>query len=926
MKLLSLIPEAYLKRLRLIILLILSAYLFSRFHFEIIWFSQFGFESILLNRLSWQVIAFIVGILILRLNTNWQTNWLNTKFKSESEIKSYGFRGLLYLNILLVIYSLISVNIFLLMNYAWNSHSQLLNLTSYSTIFKQGNWLISLPIVFTTFIFHQIVRRDKWSRDVLILGNILYTISISRAWQYWALALNVTNTGIKEEFFGTDISFSLARYPAISLFIHLNILILTLLLLTTLWKKFTISKTLSDWEFEGFSSLEINKFRPITSLILLLSSIILWLSRYQFLWSQDGIVSGAGWIDTHVLIPVRSISSISLFITAIITLPVSTRFIRNKFRYLLATVLFLSTIIEALISPLIQWMIVLPRELTYEKPYIIRNIKSTRKAFQLDSISTKLLKPKGKLSKKDLDDSASTLRNIRLWDSLPLLSTNRQLQQLRVYYRFSNPSVDRYKLQSGTDERQQVIITARELDQEALPERSRTWLNKHFVFTHGYGFTMSPVNTKALDGLPEYFISDLGESTKVEGSKTLGIKRSEVLNAIPINNVGLYFGILPSPYAIAPSNLEELDYPEGDKNIYNNYSGNAGVSLNNLWRKLISAIYLFEPRILTTGAINERSRLLIRREVRERVSTVAPFIETKGDPYLVAVNVERDNNNSDFYWIVEGYTSSNTYPYAASLEDQNQLNYIRNSVKIVVNAYTGLMSFYISEPEDPIINAWSRIFPELFQPIDKLPINLRDHLKVPTELFNIQVRQLLRYHVTDPRIFYSGDDVWQVPQELYGKKQVPVEPYHVTAQLSSNSASEFLLLQPLTPLARPNLSAWLAARNDGKGYGKLVLLRFPSQTSIYGPEQIQALINQDAKISQQFSLWDRAGSEVIQGNLIVLPLGESLLYVEPVYLKASQGGLPTLTRVVVSDGKRIAMEASLSEALSALINDKSLNK
>ena len=338
-------------------------------------------------------------------------------------------------------------------------------------------------------------------------------------------------------------------------------------------------------------------------------------------------------------------------------------------------------------------------------------------------------------------------------------------------------------------------------------------------------------------------------------------------------------------------------------------------------------MYLFEPRLLNTGSLTVNSKLLIRREVRQRVSAIAPFLEVIGDPYLVSTSVNsRDHDyeaKQNQYWIVEAYTSSRTYPYAANLPDGRPVRYLRNSVKAIVDAYSGRVHLYVSEPRDPIILGWQRLFPDLFKPLEEMPSSLREHLKVPTDLFNVQVQQLLRYHVTDPRIFYSGDDVWQVPKELYGKRQVPVDPYHITAQLGTQESSEFLLLQPLTPLARPNLSAWLAARSDGEHYGKLVLLRFPSQTPIFGPEQIQALINQDPQISQQFGLWDRAGSEVVQGNLLVVPLGKALLYVEPVYLRARQGGLPTLTRVVVSDGKRIAMAEDLGEGLRALVDGSS---
>jgi hypothetical protein len=472
-------------------------------------------------------------------------------------------------------------------------------------------------------------------------------------------------------------------------------------------------------------------------------------------------------------------------------------------------------------------------------------------------------------------------------------------------------------------ERQQVILAARELDQAALPKRSRTWQNRHFVFTHGFGFTLSPVNSSAADGLPDYFISDIGRSTQINGNEFLDISRADVKKNVPIGRAALYFGMLPSPYAVAPTQIEEFNHPEGDENTYNHYSGRAGIPLASLGQRIAASIYIRDPRLLNTGVLQPDSRLLLRRDVKKRVKALAPFLQLEGDPYLVSVPMESglDQYQEDQhqYWVVDGYTNSNTYPYASTLPDGQEMRYVRNSVKAIVDAYNGTVQLYVSEPDDPLIRGWRKVFPELFQSLESMPISLRQHLMVPSYLFELQVQQLLRYHVTNPRVFYSGDDVWQVPKELYGKTQIPVAPYHITAQVKPSVDSEFLLLQPLTPLARPNLSGWLAARNDAEHYGELILLRFPSDVPIFGPEQIQALINQNPVISQQFGLWDRAGSQVVQGNLLVVPLGNALLYVEPIYLRARRGGLPTLTRVVVSDGSRVAMAKDLRTGLDALL-------
>ncbi|HYP04503.1 MAG TPA: UPF0182 family protein, partial [Cyanobium sp.] len=374
-----------------------------------------------------------------------------------------------------------------------------------------------------------------------------------------------------------------------------------------------------------------------------------------------------------------------------------------------------------------------------------------------------------------------------------------------------------------------------------------------------------------------------------------------------------------------PTRVKEFTYPQGDENVYTHYSGRAGVPLSNRAARLAAALYLGEPKLLTQGSLTTGTRLLLRREVRQRLRTLAPFVRFDADPYLVSVRLDGATpfpRNQHQYWIVDGFTTSRSYPYSAAVPGRPDIRYLRNSVKAVVDAYNGNVKLYVSSPGDPLLRGWWRLFPELFEPIEAMPPALRAHIRYPVHQFELQTTQLLRYHVSDPRVFYSGDDVWQVPMEVFGRDQVPVRPYHVSAQLGPRLPPEFLLLQPLTPLARPNLVAWLAARSDDPHYGELVLLRFPSQTPIFGPEQITALINQNPVISQQFGLWDRSGSEVIQGNLMVVPIGKALLYVEPVYLKARQGGLPTLTRVVVSDGTRIAMETTLERGIEALLDPK----
>jgi uncharacterized membrane protein (UPF0182 family) len=762
------------------------------------------------------------------------------------------------------------------------------------------------------------------SRLLAALAAVAASICLARGWGLWSLALVAPNSGLKEPMLGADVSFGLVRFPALVLALALVAAVLVTALAAGLWGVMARPPQLSDGRFGGLSAPQLRALRGPLGLLALTAAGSFWLARHQLLLSTQGSVPGAGWLDIHLSLPLRTAAALFALVLAVaVTLKLPRPGLRAPAVLISGGLLLLVPLLEALLLPMLQLIVVKPRELEREAPYLARSIRATREAFQLSRMVSRNVNPRTRLTRADVEASRATLRNIRLWDSQPLLATNKQLQKLRVYYRFSEPAVDRYDLgQPRDDGRQLVMITAREMDPSALPLSARTWLNRHLVFTHGMGFTVSPVNTSGPDGLPEYFISDLGNPPRISGSAQLGIRREQVKAAIPIGRPSLYFGALPSPYAIAPTRVQEFDFPQGEQNIYTHYSGSQGIPVGQPLQRLAAALYLGEPKLISRGALTPESLLLLRREVRQRLRTLAPFVRFTAEPYLVSVRVGAGTPfppEQHQYWIVDGFTVSHSYPYSAPVPGHPEIRYLRNSVKAVVDAYNGSVRLYVSEPRDPIIAGWWRLFPDLLEPMDKMPPALRSHLRYPIRQFELQTAQMLRYHVTDPRVFYSGDDVWQVPKEVYGQRQVAVRPYHISAQLSPQLPPEFLLLQPLTPLARPNLVAWLAARSDDPHYGQLVLLRFPSQTTIFGPEQISALINQDPLISQQFGLWNRSGSEVIEGNLLVVPVGEALLYVEPIYLRARQGGLPTLARVVVSDGTRIVMERSLEKGIEALL-------
>ncbi|MEO0868984.1 MAG: UPF0182 family protein, partial [Cyanobacteria bacterium J06642_11] len=508
------------------------------------------------------------------------------------------------------------------------------------------------------------------------------------------------------------------------------------------------------------------------------------------------------------------------------------------------------------------------------------------------------------------------------WDTRPLLESNRQLQQIRLYYEFVDADVDRYTLtkSDGTTERRQVLISARELNYEQLEDTAKTWVNKHLSYTHGYGFTMSPVNTAAIGGLPDYFIKDIAHVPS----------NDDVARSIPIGQPRIYFGELTDNYVMTGTKVPELDYPSENDNIYTTYAGDGGIGLGALWRRLLFAKHLTDWQMLFTGDFTSDSKLLFRRNIQERVKQIAPFLQFDSDPYLVVADINAqaasdasnpvDPEGNYLYWIIDAYTTSDRYPYSDP-EDQ-PFNYIRNSVKVVVDAYHGSVSFYIADPSDPIIQTWARLFPKMLQPLDAMPPALAAHIRYPEDFSLVQSNQLLVYHMTDPRIFYNREDTWRAPNEIYANESQVVEPYYLIMKLPEEEEEEFVLLRPFTPAQRNNLIAWLAARSDDNQYGRILLYRFPKQELVYGPEQIEARINQDPEISQRISLWNTQGSRANQGNLLVIPIEDSLLYVEPLYLEAEQNRLPILARVIVAYQNRIAMAETLEQSLQAIFSPR----
>jgi uncharacterized membrane protein (UPF0182 family) len=702
--------------------------------------------------------------------------------------------------------------------------------------------------------------------------------------------------------------------------------------------------SLSQGIFPGFSSQQQRHLYGMGGLLMLLVALSYWLSRYELVYSKQGVSYGASYTDVNAQLPAYTALCV-LAVAIAFYLLWRTVFWRPKSRYRhwvfygLGVYLVVAVASGVVLPTVVQNLIVLPNELQREEPYIQRTIALTRQAFDLEAIDARTFNPQGTLTQADLQANDLTIRNIRLWDQRPLLETNRQLQQIRPYYRFPDADIDRYTLETDVTtrrpdappktvapdettesaERRQVLIAARELDYSAVPQQAQTWVNQHLIYTHGYGFTISPVNTVGPGGLPEYFVKDIAGTD--DGALTTASEA--IRDSIPIGLPRIYYGEISNTYVMTGTRVRELDYPSGSDNAYNIYDGIGGVKIGTGWRRWLFAMYLKDWQMLFTRDFLPDTKVLFRRNINQRIRAIAPFLKFDSDPYLVAADANPDGKNYNFpgtknnlFWIVDAYTTSDRYPY--SDPGNNSINYIRNSVKVVIDAYNGTVNFYIADPRDPIINTWASIFPNMFKPLSAMPLTLRSHIRYPVDFFQTQAEQLITYHMTDSQVFYNREDQWQIPNEIYGNESRPLEPYYLITSLPTVPFEEFLLLLPYTPRQRTNLIAWLAARSDGDNYGKLLLYIFPKERLVYGTEQIEARINQDPVISQQISLWNRQGSRAIQGNLLVIPIEQSLLYVEPIYLEATQNSLPTLVRVVVAYENRIVMAQTLEQALQGI--------
>ncbi|KKR80823.1 MAG: hypothetical protein UU26_C0009G0009 [Candidatus Daviesbacteria bacterium GW2011_GWC1_40_9] len=740
----------------------------------------------------------------------------------------------------------------------------------------------------------------------------------SSSWHEVLKFLSSVPFGQKDPIFAADVSFYVFSLPVFSLGLGLikTVILISLigcgaiyilrgsLNLSSLFPKINLSKLTGKPE-----SLIIRPTKDQTEpkarlhisilLALFLTTIAVgtYLSLYNLLTSQSGPVFGATFTDANVMVPILRVSVFVYGAAAILALFYG---VSGKIAPLFGAI-FLTVIVgfaSSIIPGVFQKLVVAPNELTKETPFIKYNIEATNKAYGLDRVEEREIAADKPITAPDIAANNLTIKNVRLWDRAPLLSTFSQIQEIRTYYEFTSIDNDRYTI---NNELRQIMLSPRELASDSLPNKN--WINERLTFTHGYGVAGGPVNQVTPEGLPVLFVKDLPPKSEV---KELEVTRPEV-----------YYGEIPNDYVIVKTKSKEFDYPKGDENVYTTYGGVGGVEINSPLRRFLYALRFGSLKLFLSADVTSESRILYYRNIKERVAKIAPFLAFDRDPYLVIAE-------GKMYWVLDAYTSTDHYPYSQPLPlNGGNVNYIRNSVKAVIDAYNGTIKFYQTDPDDPIIKTYAKIFPKTFLPLTELPKSLTAHLRYPQDLFTLQTAIYTTYHMDDPQIFYNKEDQWEIPAIAQGGEaqpaKVPVmDPRHMIMKLPGEKAEEYILMLPFTPRAKDNLSAWMVARNDGEQYGKLVVYRFPKDKLVFGPKQIIGRISQDAQISQQISLWDQGGSEVIQGPLLVIPIEESLVYVRPLYLKAATGKIPELKRVIVAYENKIAMEETLEAGLAKI--------
>jgi uncharacterized membrane protein (UPF0182 family) len=749
-------------------------------------------------------------------------------------------------------------------------------------------------------LFGAMAPSRAWRLIILGAAGLLALLTAMSESGNWTVALRFLDRvpyGEVDPVFGKDIGFYLFALPAYVALVHwaMVLLFLSALLAFAVYAlNGEISLAARPWRI---SSAAIVHGSVLLGLFFALKACTYALDRFLLLYGNNGVVIGAAYTDIHVRLPVLWML---IGLTGGAALVSWVNVWRRAYWLLAAPAAgYVALIVLTVgIPALFERFYVKPSELQLETPYLRNNIALTQEAYDLRQVAIKPFPATQDLTLQSLDADRATVDNIRLWDWRPLMATYSQLQEIRTYYKFLDVDIDRYQL---GDTYQQVMLSARQLDPTLLPPNAQTWVNLHLLFTHGNGVVMSPVTQKTREGLPIFYEHDI----------------PPVASGGPVvDQPRLYFGEGPQSYVIVKTSTPEFDYPKGSDNVYASYDGAAGVPIGGIARRTLFAWYFDDPNILISSYITDSSRIIFRRNIVERIRTIAPFLELDHDPYIVV-------SNGRLFWIQDAYTTSDWFPYAQPMPEGGD-DYIRNSVKIVIDAYNGTVDFYDADPHDPVLATYRRIFPGMFKPLSAMPADLQRHLRYPEDLFLLQAEMYRAYHMNAPEVFYNREDLWQFPGAtssiggIESADGTKMAPYYMIMRLPTEPRAGFFLMVPMVPNRRENMIAWLAAGCDPPDYGKLIVYEFPKEKQIYGPLQIEARINQNTEISQQISLWNQMGSRVIRGNVLVIPVGNSILYVSPLYLRAESGQLPELKRVIAAYGDNVVMADTLPEALAAL--------
>ena len=725
-----------------------------------------------------------------------------------------------------------------------------------------------------------------------------FAVAGSRHWMMWLNFANGVAFDQKDPQFGRDVSFYVFRLPLWQS-LQEQALVVTVLALIGCGLYYVLSGSFvieprsasGFWPRLRLVTSARRHLGILTGVVFLMVAWGTWLDLSNLLLTPGNVIFGASYTDMHARYPILWLTIAVLFAGAV--LAVFQGFTRRNWPLPLSIALYLVVSMGGgIYAASVQRFSVKPNELNRERQYIVDNIDATRRAYALDRVEEKEHSGGSSLASKDIISNALTIENVRLWDHSPLLQTFTQIQEMRPYYEFISVDNDRYMIDGKY---RQVMLSAREMSADSLP--SRSWVNERLIFTHGFGLTLGPVNQVTTEGLPVLFIRDLPPVS------TANLK---------VDQPSIYFGELSSDYVLVKTKQPEFHYPTRDNNQTVTYSGTGGVSIGTFWRRVMFALRFTDTNILFTNQLTSESRILYNRRIQDRVQQLAPFLTFDSDPYLVLFE-------GRMLWIQDAYTTSNNFPYATPTLYQNKrINYIRNSVKIVIDAYHGSMSFYLAEPDDPIALTLERIFPGLLKPMSAMPQELRKHVRYPEDIFMIQSGLFQTYHMTNPDVFFNKEDQWQVPTIEGERGAVAMQPYYTVMRLPGEHKEEFLQMLPFTPRTKDNLSAWMVARSDEDDYGKLLVYQFPKQMTVYGPKQIVGRINQNEDIAPQITLWNQQGSRVIWGTLLVIPVNESLLYVRPLYLQSPEAKIPELKQVVVAYQDRIEMSETLTRALGKI--------